>query len=263
MGWVVVIGGLAVLIAISVAVHRAERLAALKRQKDLLVFARHNGYAYHPMHVEPKGAAAIFGSLLEPFVTPEEQAFLRLFTGWKPFCRGHAQTVTNILVKRENEMDWYLFDLSCQVSSGESTATEQYGIVVARVPYALPALGLFRESLSEHLADILCHREVQFESAEFNKRYFVSCSDRKAAFDLIHPETIDWLMTTPIVDWQMAGPFVVVYKEGVCSVQESQRLKAAVQGFIERIPEYVRTERRFAPSWKSVLDQTGLQDNFV
>lgn len=60
----------------------------------------------------------------------------------------------------------------------------------------VPDLLIRREGLFDRIASAFGKNDIDFESAEFSKRYFVKCDDRKFAYDLIHPRMMEFMLQT-------------------------------------------------------------------
>lgn len=55
-------------------------------------------------------------------------AFLLRFDGFEPFGQGHSPVAQNLMVKRENGVDWFAFDYeyTVTISSGQSSTDVAY-----------------------------------------------------------------------------------------------------------------------------------------
>jgi hypothetical protein len=60
-------------------------------------------------------------------------------------------------------------------------------------------------------------------------------------------------MTLPELDWQFCGPYMVLIQVGYWKVDALEELPATVRNFLELIPDYVKQDISFKPSWTSAL----------
>jgi len=60
----------------------------------------------------------------------------------------------------------------------------------------IPDLLIRREGLFDRIASAFGKDDIDFESAEFSKRFFVKCDDRRFAYDLIHPRMMEFMLQT-------------------------------------------------------------------
>lgn len=195
-------------------------LAAAKRRKELLEFAQRIGFDFSPMPGDVHDDYSLFD----------------------PFDRGHSRRSRNLLSGRRGRCNWQLFDYRYTTGSGKNKQTHHYGIAVARVSLAFPVMRMRPEGLFDKLASVVGFDDIDFESDAFSRRYHVKCDDRKHAYDVIHPQMIEYLLTRKSYDWQFSGPWILVYEQGEFSPDEMLDVMETVEGFVERVPEYVRED---------------------
>lgn len=90
-------------------------------------------------------------------------------------------------------------------------------------------------------------RELKLEFDDFNRRYRVLTSEPKDAYGLLHPEMVEYLMSVPARTWQLRHRVVLVYEAGCLPAEEFDRLIGDVEGFVSRIPDYMRDDRVLPP----------------
>ncbi len=214
-------GLLAILVvAIGIAAAIYGFLASERRRKELHAFAESCGLSFsgHPGPVHER---------------------YRSFT---PLSNGHSRKSSNLIHGERNGVRWEMFDFRYTTGSGKNQQTHNVGVVIGQVPLGLPRLRMRPEGIFDKLAAAVGFDDINFESHEFSRRYHVNCSDRKMAYDLLHPQMIEYLLTLPRYDWQFAGPVVLIGKSGRYKPQELLEVMTAIEGFVSRIPEYVRQD---------------------
>ncbi|HSI73784.1 MAG TPA: hypothetical protein VK934_11475 [Fimbriimonas sp.] len=258
-------GGLIVLFAlaaiaivvIGVLVSQAQRRAAEARRAALLAIAEEYGLEFYPFGLD-EPARGFLESLFTGFGETNLGRFLDRFQGFAPFGQGHTFKLTNLMVGRRNDSDWYAFDYLYHTthSTGKTTTTVPHptGVVAVRVPLALPMLTMTPENLFHKIGNALGMEELDFELEEFNKRYFVRCSDRKMAYDLLHPRMIDYLMTKERRAWQIAGQFILLTKGGYYTPDEIRATVQEIEGFMSLVPRYVEQDHGLPVIQASPLD---------
>ena len=60
----------------------------------------------------------------------------------------------------------------------------------------LPDLFIRREGIFDSVKRAFGFDDIDFESAEFSKRFFVKSSDKRFAYDVIHPKMMEFLLAT-------------------------------------------------------------------
>jgi len=194
--------------------------AAKKRRDALRLFAFENGFEFVSSPGEVHRKYAIF----------------------TPFDSGHSRRSENLVYGRRGELDWELFDYRYVTGSGKNRQTHRFGIAAARIPLALAPLTIRPENFFDRIAAAVGFDDINFESEAFSRAYHVSCSDRKLAYDLIHPQMIEYLMSVARVNWQFAGNMVVLHKSGTYQPDELLFAIKLVEGFLERVPDFVRQD---------------------
>jgi hypothetical protein len=82
-------------------------------------------------------------------------------------------------------------------SDGKTTHTDnhEFSYLLVNLPYpSLPNLRIRREGFFDTLAHAFGFSDINFESAEFSKRFDVKSADKKFAYDIIHPAMMEFLM---------------------------------------------------------------------
>lgn len=204
----------------------ARHLAAERRRKELADYAAHRGLDF----------------------TPEPGAIYSDYMAFEPFDRGHSRRAKNLIRGRTGNVEWSMFDYRYVTGSGKNRRAHHYGIVSAKIPLLLPRLTIRPEGVFDKIAGAIGFDDIDFESDDFSRRYWVKASDRKAAFDVIHPRMIEYLLEVPARHWQIVGPTIVLARSGAYSTQELDTVAAMINGFVERLPDYLWTDRGIRPA---------------
>ena len=195
-------------------------LAAAKRRKELLEFAHRIGFDF----------------------TPSPGSLHSQYSFFDPFDRGHSRRSRNLLAGQRGRCNWQMFDYRYTTGSGKNKQTHHYGIAVARVSLDFPVMRVRPEGFFDKLASVVGFDDIDFESDAFSRLYHVKCENRRQAYDLIHPQMIEYLLTRKAYDWQFSGPWILIHERGKFSVTEMMDVMETVEGFVERVPEYVRED---------------------
>jgi len=226
---------------------------AEERRLRILGYANQHGFTYYPSDPVFIPTQGFWASL-----TSSDTGFHSRFASFEPFDKGHSRSTSNLLVKQVQDHVLYAFDYEYKIttSNGKSTQTTTYRhtVTAARVNINLPGLSLQPETIVHWFGEKFGMRELEFESEEFNKRYFIRASDDRAVYDILHPQMIDYLLDQSIGWWQMAGHLLVRIEPRQEDVPEIHQGLLEIQGFIERIPAFVRQDRGFQANWSSPLD---------
>jgi hypothetical protein len=116
------------------------------------------------------------------------------------FRRGHSRAAENSLTGSLE-----LFGRACHVHAGDfryeedksdrkGTTTYRFSYLIVHPPWPSPSLLVRREGLFDKLKGAFGFDDIDFESAEFSRKYFVQSSDKRFAYDVLHPRMMEFLL---------------------------------------------------------------------
>jgi hypothetical protein len=126
------------------------------------------------------------------------------------FRRGHSRAAENTL-----HGEFELFDRPCAVvagdfrykittSTGKSTSTTTYNFsyLIVHPPWDTPPLLVRPEGVFDKLKGVFGFDDIDFESAEFSRKFYVKSSDKRFAYDVLHPRMMEFLLAAapPMID---------------------------------------------------------------
>jgi len=229
-----------------------------KRQAELAALAQNLGLQFLPKGMAEPPRSGFFDSLAGVFGPSQDQIFIQRFAYFQPFGQGHSPDVENLMIGSIEGIDWYLFDYSYKVttSNGKTTTTTTHNqaVVAARIPMTMPGLDLCPENILHRIGNKLGMQELNFELEEFNRRYFIRSGDSKGAYDLLHPQAIEFLMSRPVRHWQMSGIYILLFEKGSRPASEFMAMFQEIRQFVGLIPAYYRQDHGFAATWRSPFD---------
>ncbi|HTL30893.1 MAG TPA: DUF3137 domain-containing protein [Tepidisphaeraceae bacterium] len=165
------------------------------------------------------------------------------FFAFDPFGRGSRKSSRNLIQGRWSDLNWRIFDYTHTTGSGKNQSTHRVSVVSAQLPVRLAKMRIRPEGLFDRLSAAIGFDDLNFESEAFSRRFHVSSDDRKQAYDIIHPQMIEYLLSLPSHDYQFAGDQFVVATEGRLDAREIQQTMSAMSGVAQRIPGFVQRER--------------------
>ncbi|NJN14634.1 MAG: DUF3137 domain-containing protein, partial [Planctomycetes bacterium] len=120
--------------------------------------------------------------------------------GWfGEFSTGSNRYAYNVLAGRTGERDLWIFDHHHETYSTDSKGrrtTHHHHVTCLLLQHDLDLgnLRLRPEHLFDKLKAAFGFDDIDFESAEFSRRFHVSGEDRKLAYDVFHPRMIEYLL---------------------------------------------------------------------
>jgi len=136
------------------------------------------------------------------------------------------------------------FDCHREMGSRQSkgrTQHDQYffSAVVLFSPVPLKPLLIRSEEQGDKLASVVGSEPINFELAEFNRKFFVKSPDRKWAYDVLHARTIEFLLASPQFKIQLEPRCVIAWRDARFTAPEFEQAAEVAKGILDRLPEYV------------------------
>jgi hypothetical protein len=158
------------------------------------------------------------------------------------FCKGNTQETSNVIKGTYSGCSVTMCDYEYTTHTGKSTHTHYYSCYMLHLPVSFGWLNVAPEGLFSKIAQAFGYDDIDFESAEFSRRYCVRAQDRKEAYALITPQMIDYLMATPGLYFSIQGKRLLVTTEGKLQSWEIQQQLNFLLGIAARIPGYLLTQ---------------------
>jgi hypothetical protein len=165
-----------------------------------------------------------------------------------PLAQGHNRSAYNVLHGQYGGFQVKAFDYVYHTtetstdSEGRTTTREvahYFSAVLFDVGTAMPSLLIRPESFFDKIAAALGFDDIDFESAEFSRKFFVKASDKKFAFDVIHPRMMEYLMENPAWTLQLEGAQFLVLTGGMLTPDELAAGMHHAEAFLKQIPKFV------------------------
>jgi hypothetical protein len=129
----------------------------------------------------------------------------REYANFALFRRGHSRcafnTLTGEMTIQDRRYAAKMGDFRYKITSGSGknrrTRTYTFSYLIVDMPFrGTPPLLIRREGMFDKLAGFFGFGDINFESAEFSRRFHVSSSDRKFAYDVITARMMEFLLTS-------------------------------------------------------------------
>ena len=221
---------LLVLAAIAAAAYLAY-LAAKKRREALAALAAELGWRFDPSNDRDHD---------------DEYAHFEIFR------KGHSRAAYNTLYGSTEidgrdypvKMGDFRYKVTRHTGKSSHTVTYRLSYLIMHLPFGhTPDLLIRREGVFDKLAGVLGFDDIDFESEEFSRKFYVKSSDKKFAYDVVHPRMMEWLMAkkVPMID----------IEHGRCCVAEDKtrwepldfkRWLRRMNEFFDLWPDYLMSE---------------------
>jgi hypothetical protein len=215
-------GIIIVIVAFGVFSH----LAKLKRQKILLAWAQSRGLA---------------------FSTSRDSSFDERFPSFTCLRKGSHQYAFNISQGRMDNRSVRGFDYHYETHSRDSkgrrkTHHHYFSAMIVDSELLLKQLSIRPENMFDKLTEFFGFDDIDFESAEFSREFFVKAADRRWAYDVIQQSTMEFLLSAPRFTIEFDRRYIIAYRSSRFSPADFDAALSVVTGIIERLPTSLEKE---------------------
>ena len=158
--------------------------------------------------------------------------------------QGDNRYACNVMQGRWHERECAAFDYHYETHStdgrgGQQTEVHEFSAVVLASPVPLKPLSIRHEGFFDKVAEFFGLDDIEFESAEFNRRFHVKSPDKKWAFDVIHQRTMEFMLSMPDFSLQFGADAVIAWRNRKLKPAEFGQAADLIAGILDRLPEYL------------------------
>ncbi len=161
------------------------------------------------------------------------------FAGLKILDRGHSRGSGNAITGNLDGHEAICLDYKYVTGSGKNRTTHRIGMVILDCGFPTIPLLIRREHAFDKVGEFLGADDIDFESGEFSRKFYVKSNDRKWAYDIIHGRTMDYLMQAPAVSIEFGMGEIAVYRNGYNDPARHEEALAVARRMLDLIPDYV------------------------
>ena len=221
--WIIVWG---LTVAVIAAIVLSMRAAA-RRRKLLSTWAALRGLAFSP------GPDHSFRSTYPGFGCLDwgdaDRHALNIMTGE---LHGHRCTAFD-----------YHYETHSTDSKGNRTSTSHhFSAVILHSELPLKRLQIRPERFFDKITEFFGYDDMDFESAEFSRKFHVKAPDRRWAFDVIHQRTMQFLLDQPQFTIQFEGNSAIAYRSSRFRPREFDAAAKTLAGIFDGLPDYLRRQ---------------------
>ena len=212
-----------IVFAVFIALAVLGGIQAAKRRKKLMEWAKSRGLS---------------------FIRQKARGFDTRFPCFTKLREGSNRYAYNIM-----EGDWSgrpitAFDYHYETHSTDSKGNRQthhhhFSSVIIHSGLPLKPLFIRPESFLDRIAEFVGFDDIDFESAEFSRKFYVKSEDRRWAYDVIHARTMQFLLDMPQFTIEFDRHYVIAYHSSTFRANDFENAANVVNGILERFPDYL------------------------
>ncbi len=144
----------------------------------------------------------------------------------------------------------HAFDYHYETYSTDSKGNRQthhhyFSAVILESPLPLDKLSIRRENFFDKIGEFFGADDIDFESAQFSKEFCVKAPNKRWAYDVIHQESMQFLMDfAGNHSIEFNGNRAIIWNGRLMDPAMYQQAFAILVGLIHRIPDYVVDQQK-------------------
>jgi hypothetical protein len=163
------------------------------------------------------------------------------------FRQGSNRYAYNLMQGAWNNRDALAFDYHYETYShskrGRQTHHHYFSAVIIGSAIRLKPLLIRPEGFFDKVGEFIGFDDIDFESAEFSRAFFVKSPDRKWAYDVLHQRSMEFLLGQPRFTLQFGSNQVVISGGSTFSAQQFDSALDLGNGLLDRLPEFLLREQ--------------------
>jgi hypothetical protein len=152
------------------------------------------------------------------------------------------------------EGDWsgrpfFGFDYHYETHSTDSKGRRQthhhyFSAVILESDILLRPLFIRPEGFFDKVTEFFGYDDIDFESAEFSRKFYVKAQDKRWAYDVLHQRTMEFLLSRPTFTLKFDFRRVIAYRGSTFKPAEFEQAAGVIRGILDLLPEYVRRQEQ-------------------
>ena len=149
-----------------------------------------------------EGLSALGQSIGLNFQSGKDYSFDERYPFISKLCQGRDRYGFNILHGMYRNFPVYAFDYHYTTTSRDKdgkteTHHHYFSFFILHFQGAFPELLICREGFFSKIGQFFGFDDIDFESAEFSRRFLVKSPNKKFAYDICHSQMIEYMMANP------------------------------------------------------------------
>ena len=199
---------------------------SLQRKKELEAWAASQGLSFNP---------------------DKDWSMKERYSAFSCLRRGSNEYAYNIIQGTKEECPVCAFDYHYETYSTDSKGNRQthhhyFSTLIQEIQLPLKPLFIRTEHFFDKVTEFLGHDDIDFESSEFSRKFYVKSPDKKWAFDVIQQSTMEFLLAQPRFAVEFQGNLIMAYRDSTFDIVDFTAAFNVIKGILDRLPDYLLRE---------------------
>jgi hypothetical protein len=161
------------------------------------------------------------------------------FPTLKCFHQGHSRYGCNFIRGTWERRGFIGFDYHYTTGSGKNRSHHSFSCVMLSSGVLLKELFIRPEGFFDKVTEFFGYDDIDFESAEFSRKFYVKAPDKRWAYDVLHARTIEFLLNQPKFTIQFAPDCALARLQRKFKPEEFAQAAEVLRGILDGLPNYV------------------------
>lgn len=181
------------------------------------------------------------------FAPDEDDRLARKYPGFEQLHTGSRRYAYNVMSGQVDKGYLCAFDYHYETYSTDSkgrrtTHHHHFSCVVVDSGLFLKTLSIRAENFFDKVKGTFGFDDIDFESAEFSRKFWVTAKDKRWAYDVIHQETMELLLKAPRFALEFEGQHALARRAKRFKPFEFDQAIGLLWGVLDRIPADLRID---------------------
>ncbi len=139
--------------------------------------------------------------------------------------------------------DYHYATHSTDSKGHRQTHHHYFSAVIVGSTMPLKPLLIRPEGFFDRMKGFFGFEDINFESAEFSRKFHVQAPDRKWAYDVLHQRALEFLLVSPVFSLKFDERHVIAWRAGTFAPEEFTQALTLVRGLLDQLPDYLIKEQ--------------------
>jgi hypothetical protein len=174
-----------------------------------------------------------------------ERGYAASFPSFGCLHRGHSRYAYNVARGTWNGRPLEAFDYRYVTGHGKNRTVHDFSAIILGSHVPLKPLTIRSENAFDKVTEFFGADDIDFESDEFSRRFFVKSPDKKWAYDVLHQRTMEFLLAGPRFSIEFDTHHVICWHHRRFDRETRENAIGVVEGILDRLPDYlVRAQQK-------------------
>jgi hypothetical protein len=179
----------------------------------------------------------------------KDYSFDKKFSQYECFQKGENHYSYNTVKGSWSDRPFLSFDYHYETvthssKGGRRTHHHHFSGVLLMSDMTLDPLFIRPETILDKFTEFVGWNDIDFESAEFSKAFYVKAEDKKWAYDVLHQRMMEFLLKSPRYQVQFSWNSVLFWRDSKFSLNDIEGALELAKGIFDRLPDYVIIQQR-------------------